>query len=48
MLESGEVSSMKVIARREGVDYSYVSRMVNLTMLASDIVVPVKRDALAM
>jgi hypothetical protein len=37
MLESGEASSMKEIARREGVDDSYVSRMVNLTTLAPDI-----------
>jgi hypothetical protein len=29
---------MKEIARREGVDDSYVSRMVNLTTLAPDIV----------
>jgi hypothetical protein len=47
-LESGEASSMKEIARREGVNDSYVSRMVNLTTLASDIVVPVERDPLAM
>ena len=38
MLESGEVSSMKEVARREGVNDSYVSRMVNLTTLAPDIV----------
>jgi predicted transcriptional regulator len=38
MLESGEAKSMKEIARREGVDDSYVSRMVNLTTLAPDIV----------
>jgi hypothetical protein len=38
MLESGEASSMREIARREGVDDSYVSRMVNLTTLAPDIV----------
>jgi hypothetical protein len=38
LLESGEVKSMKEIARREGVDDSYVSRMVNLTTLAPDIV----------
>ena len=38
MLESGEVSSMKEIARREGVNDSYVSRMINLTTLAPDIV----------
>jgi hypothetical protein len=37
MLESGEVSSMKEIARREGVDDSYVSRMVNLTTLSPEI-----------
>ena len=29
---------MKEIAQREGVDDSYVSRMVNLTTLAPDIV----------
>ncbi len=29
---------MKEIARREGVDDSYVSRMVNLTTLAPDII----------
>lgn len=29
---------MKEIARREGVDDSYMSRMVNLTTLAPDIV----------
>ena len=29
MLESAEVKSMKELARREGVDDSYVSRMVN-------------------
>ena len=38
MLESGEVKSMKELARREGVDDSYVSRMVNMTTLAPDIV----------
>jgi hypothetical protein len=48
VLESGEVGSMKEIARREGVEDSYVSRMVNLATLASDIVVPVERDPLAM
>ena len=39
MLESGEASSMKEIARRERVDDSYVSRMVNLTALAPDIAI---------
>ena len=38
MLESGEVSTMTEIAKREGIDNSYVSRMVNLTTLAPDII----------
>ncbi|CDS49839.1 elements of external origin; phage-related functions and prophages [Polaromonas sp. CG9_12] len=38
MLESGEAKSMREIAALEGVDNSYVSRMVNLTTLAPDIV----------
>jgi len=33
MLESGESKSLKEIAAREGIDNSYVSRMVNLTIL---------------
>jgi hypothetical protein len=40
MLESGEAKSLKEIAAREGIDNSYVSRMVNLTTLAPDIVAP--------
>jgi hypothetical protein len=46
MLESGEAGSMKEIARREGVDDSYVSRMVNLTTLAPDIVVAILDETL--
>jgi hypothetical protein len=46
MLESGEVKSMKEIARREGVDDSYVSRMVNLTTLAQDIVAAILDESL--
>lgn len=38
MLERGEVSSLKEIAASEKLDNSYVSRMVNLTSLAPDIV----------
>jgi hypothetical protein len=38
MLNSSKVISMKELARREGVDESYVSRKVNLTTLAPDIV----------
>jgi hypothetical protein len=46
MLESGEVNSMKEIARREGVDDSYVSRMVNLTTLAPDIIAAILDETL--
>lgn len=46
MLESGVVRSMKEIARREGVDDSYVSRMVNLTTLAPDIVAAILDETL--
>ena len=38
MLESGEFKSVRDLAAREGVDNSYVSRMMNLTTLAPDIV----------
>ena len=46
MLQSGEARSLKEIATREGVDNSYVSRMVNLTTLAPDIVAAILDDAL--
>jgi hypothetical protein len=46
MLESGEVSSMKEIALREGLNDSYVSRMVSLTTLASDIVAAIQDETL--
>lgn len=46
MLESGEAKSLKEIATREGVDNSYVSRMVNLTTLAPDIVAAILDDTL--
>jgi hypothetical protein len=38
MLESGVLKSLRELARREGVDSSYVSRMINLATLAPDIV----------
>ena len=38
MLESGQVKYLEEIAAREGVGNSYVSRMVNLTSLAPDII----------
>jgi hypothetical protein len=37
---------MKEIAQREGVDDSYVSRMVHLTTLASDIVAGILDETL--
>jgi len=37
---------LKEIAAREGIDNSYVSRMVNLTTLAPDIVAAILDDAL--
>lgn len=46
MLESGEVKTLTKIAKREGVDNSYVSRMVNLTTLAPDIVAAILDDTL--
>ena len=47
MLESGEATkSLKEIARHEGVDDSYVSRMVNLTTLAPDIVAAILDETL--
>jgi hypothetical protein len=46
MLESGEAKSLKDIALREGIDDSYVSRMVNLTTLAPDIVAAILDETL--
>ena len=46
MLETGEMNSIKELARREGVDDSYVSRMVNLTTLAPDIVAAILDETL--
>ena len=46
MLESGEAKTLKEIAVREGIDNSYVSRMVNLTTLAPDIVAAILDDVL--
>ena len=38
---------MKELARREGVDDSYVSRMINLTTLAPDLVAAILDETLA-
>jgi hypothetical protein len=47
MLATGEATSLKDIAAREGVDSSYVGRMLNLTTLAPDIVAAIMDDTLA-
>ncbi|CAK0779647.1 hypothetical protein CCP4SC76_7000004 [Gammaproteobacteria bacterium] len=46
MLDSGEAESMGEIAKLEGVDTSYVSRMLNLTTLAPDIIEAILDDNL--
>lgn len=46
MLETGEVRSLREIAQLEGLDNSYISRMVNLTTLAPDIVEAILDDQL--
>ncbi|MEP7182337.1 MAG: LacI family transcriptional regulator [Betaproteobacteria bacterium] len=45
-LESGEATSMKDIAKREGVDASLVSRLINLTTLAPEVVGAILDDTL--
>jgi hypothetical protein len=47
MMESGEVKHLEEIAKKEGIDNSYVSRMVNLTTLAPDIVDAILLNAIA-
>jgi hypothetical protein len=44
MLESGQFTSIRALAARAGVDNSYVSRMLNLTTLASDVVAAILDD----
>lgn len=44
MFESGIVGSLKDIAKLEGIDASYVSRMINLTTLAPEIVEAILDD----
>ncbi|MEY6432253.1 LacI family transcriptional regulator [Thioalkalicoccus limnaeus] len=46
MLESREATPLKEIAAREGIDNRYVSRTVNLTTLAPDIVAAILDDTL--
>jgi hypothetical protein len=46
MLESGDLKSLHEISPKEGLDSSYVSRMVNLTTLAPDIVAAILDETL--
>lgn len=46
MLESGEVATMRELATREGVDNSYVSRMINMTLLPPWTVAAILDDTL--
>ena len=46
LLEEGKAKSLREIAEKEKVDSSYVSRMVNLTLLAPDIVAAILDDQL--
>lgn len=45
-LESGEVKTMRELATREGVDNSYVSRMINLTLLPPWTIAAILDDTL--
>lgn len=46
MVESGEARTLSEVADREGMDRAYVSRMVNLTTLAPDIVAAILDETL--
>ncbi|MGO1069766.1 hypothetical protein [Lysobacter sp. CA199] len=45
MLDSGEVASAKEIAERESTDNSYVGRIINLTLLAPEIIAGILNDS---
>jgi len=46
LLESGRAKNLTEVAEMEGVDRAYVSRMVNLTTLAPDIVAAILDESL--
>lgn len=46
MVESGEARTLSEVAEREGMDRAYVSRMMNLTTLAPDIVAAILDETL--
>ncbi len=45
-LEASEITSMSEIARREGMDFSYVARLLNLTTLCPEIITAILGDTL--
>ncbi|MBH9659564.1 LacI family transcriptional regulator [Burkholderia multivorans] len=46
LLESGQAKNLTEVAKMEGMDRAYVSRMVNLTTLAPDIVAAILDESL--
>ncbi len=46
LIESGKAANLAEIAKQENIDRSYVSRMVNLTTLAPDIVTAILDETL--
>jgi len=46
MIERGEISSIKEIAQREGVDHALVSRLISMASLAPDIVAAILDETL--
>lgn len=44
LLDAGEVASMKDIAESESVDRSYVARMINMTLLAPELIEAILDD----
>ena len=46
MLELGEAASIREIAKKESIDNSYVSRMINHTVVAPDVVEAIQDDNL--
>ncbi|ALN83027.1 lacI family regulatory protein [Lysobacter antibioticus] len=46
MLERGEIASMKELAESESTDNSYVGRIINLTLLAPEIIAGILDDTI--
>lgn len=46
MLEGGEIASMKELAESEATDNSYVGRIINLTLLAPEIIAGILDDTI--